>query len=859
MNYRISSLLTLLGLVGAGCSEPTEPTAVARVTVTPATITLASGATTTLAAETFDAKGSVLANRPINWSSSDLNWATVSAAGVVTSARNRGGSQANVTISASSEGQLGTAAIAINPEPVAQVRILPESIITIPGETQTLSLAIRDSSGASLSGRTSVWRSLNEDIATVSSTGQIRIQGYTGPEIRRTSIIVSVDTVTDSVSVTVLPLNESTLQLPDTIVINAGDEALLPVEIRSLNGTLLSNRAYNITITDTTIATPVGSNRLLARFYPEEVSKYSKLTATLNTLIDTARLIIKPARVQTIKVQIDSLVIQSIGPKPANQTCQDVCSAVQAIVHDAKGNQLQRAIYWSIQDTSIAQVVYTPRTSTAIRPSVFTGPNHRQTTLIARIDSVADTVPLIAVPIPVARTGIPRTMLLHPGGVRSVAPAEVTDSYGTVLPGRSTQYRLASGNSVSLTEAPRIQGASIGKSRIIATTANQIDTTDIEVNYWKDVSVGLQACALSRSGSIYCWGSSQLGMLGNNIDSLASSNWPTQIISDSLFSQISSAYASTCGLTISGSVLCWGRNDFGQAALPAGQNIARPSLAATGRTFTALSDGIGYHRCGIDAQGKVYCWGLSAHGQLGEGTIHAGLGCYLSCLTSYAVAEPRQIQSAETFLQVTTGAYFTCALTNTKRIFCWGNNSSGQLGDSTFSNRATPGPIKSDETFESVSASGSAVCALSTGGKIYCWGDSAGGYLGNGYVPNTTVSANERSQTVARPIQSTMLYKSASSSCGITLTGETFCWGPIPNGEVTTDVLAPTALVTGTPTQQQVALRFTQISRVGTPAMMCALSIDGEIACWGDNRYGQLGDGTQRSRGVWAIANRLNP
>src|SRR2546422_16564 len=141
-------------------------------------------------------------------------------------------------------------------------------------------------------------------------------------------------------------------------------------------------------------------------------------------------------------------------------------------------------------------------------------------------------------------------------------------------------------------------------------------------------------------------------------------------------------------------------------------------------TFTAVTAGDA-HTCGVTAAGAAYCWGDNSSGQLGDGTT-------MNRLSPVLVQPPARVS----FAAVTAGAAHTCGLTPVAgTAYCWGSNSVGQLGDGTTMNRLTPVLVQppTGVSFAAVRAGTAHTCGLTpVAGTAYCWGANAGGQLGDG-------------------------------------------------------------------------------------------------------------------------------
>lgn len=267
-----------------------------------------------------------------------------------------------------------------------------------------------------------------------------------------------------------------------------------------------------------------------------------------------------------------------------------------------------------------------------------------------------------------------------------------------------------------------------------------------------------------------------------------------------------------------------------------------------------LSAGL-WHTCGVTGEGAVRCWGTNNFGQLGDGTTtnspHRAVGV---------------LGLSSGVKQVAAGAASTCALMSDGSIKCWGKNDNGQLGSGS-STISSPVPVDVRGLAGkavSVAVGGTQACAALESGAVQCWGGS--GYFGELGIDRATRSlkpVDVPNITGARSVSS-MYY----STCALTKTGSTTCWG-YTEGEAP---VVPTVVATGSTsastwcavidgglqcwghaTSAGVSARQPTLSSgkaiaVSTGASgACALTASGGVVCWGDNTHGILGDGTTTS------------
>ncbi len=296
-------------------------------------------------------------------------------------------------------------------------------------------------------------------------------------------------------------------------------------------------------------------------------------------------------------------------------------------------------------------------------------------------------------------------------------------------------------------------------------------------------------------------------------------------------------------------------------------------LVSGGLSHASLSVGTNT-ACGITTATDAYCWGENFSGQLGDGTdavrlapvlvtgglsfvwVSAGEGrsCGITtagdayCWGSGPLGDgatagsltPLRVSATVEFASVSTGGVHTCGLTTARDAYCWGGGgfrNGGQLGDGTTSDRLTPVPVSGGLSFASLSAGGRYTCGVTSTGDAYCWGRNGSGQLGDG----TTVG-----RLTPTLVSGSLSFASVSPSlgfprhtCGVTTTGDAYCWGDNSLGQLgdatTVDRLTP-VLVSG-------GLRFTVVTP-GAGGHTCGVTTSREVYCWGSNGNGQLGDGT---------------
>jgi alpha-tubulin suppressor-like RCC1 family protein len=253
----------------------------------------------------------------------------------------------------------------------------------------------------------------------------------------------------------------------------------------------------------------------------------------------------------------------------------------------------------------------------------------------------------------------------------------------------------------------------------------------------------------------------------------------------------------------------------------AGGLSAAVTVQAAAASFVSVAPGQ-YHTCALTAAGVAWCWGANSSGELGDG---AGI-------RSNA---PIPVTGAHTWRSLSSGWGFTCGVTTAGAAWCWGANFAGQLGTGDTVASAAPRPVLTARTFSLVVAGGHHACGLTANGEAWCWGMNARGQVGNGTRTNT----NAPTQVVGYSFNA--LGAGQDHTCGIAVGGVAFCWGQNASGQLgsgATDsngVTSPVAVAGG----------ISFVSAGGGRLHSCGLAAGGAVYCWGGGVYGQIGNGSR--------------
>jgi hypothetical protein len=282
-----------------------------------------------------------------------------------------------------------------------------------------------------------------------------------------------------------------------------------------------------------------------------------------------------------------------------------------------------------------------------------------------------------------------------------------------------------------------------------------------------EVSVGdLYTCARKTDHTLWCWGNNASGQLGNG--SADDALTPTQVTAlGTNVAEVSAGDLFACARLTDGTLSCWGSG-------PLGNGTSTPSLVpvqvtSLGTTVARISTGDGA-ACVRKTDGTLWCWGYNSFGIVGDGTTNDQLS-------------PEQITALGTgVVEVSVGDLFACAAKTDGTVWCWGTNDKGELGDGTTTSHFTPAAVGTLPTLaNTVAANGRHACATMTDGRLYCWGWNGAGQLGDG---STTDRHTPVQVTSLGP---TIFGASAGvnqNTCGAAFDGGVWCWGSDSFGQI---------------------------------------------------------------------------
>lgn len=269
-------------------------------------------------------------------------------------------------------------------------------------------------------------------------------------------------------------------------------------------------------------------------------------------------------------------------------------------------------------------------------------------------------------------------------------------------------------------------------------------------------------CALTSTGSVYCWGQNQYGQLGNG--SYVSSSTPVAVLlQNGPAKALSVGSTHACLVDTFGNTYCWGNNSGLQLDRAATTTSSNYPIYVAGNNDVKTIAGTGIASCLIDTNSGAKCFGNNSYAQLGIGNTSVTIG-----LPTYVTGFSNGVMS------VTGGTYHACLITQTNSVACWGGNPTAQLGFVGIGTHLTPiavTGIRNDPT--TIAAGNGHTCITTLSGTAQCWGSNMYGQLGRGTISTTGLPADVA--PVSEAI--THIAPGLTHTCAITASGLVKCWG----------------------------------------------------------------------------------
>ena len=285
----------------------------------------------------------------------------------------------------------------------------------------------------------------------------------------------------------------------------------------------------------------------------------------------------------------------------------------------------------------------------------------------------------------------------------------------------------------------------------------------------------------------------------------------------------------------SGQMLCWGDGLNGKLGTASASDESTPVPTSSSNAYNEIKDTYSVvtatsHTCSLTNSGKVYCWGEGDDSRLGQGSTTDS-----NAPIKVLFPEHRAVE------MIATHDAHNCAIVDDGNVYCWGKNTDGQIGEgnqSTWFGNPTKVTGLGDSMASAISVGDGFSCAVLDNGSTYCWGKNNLGQLGDG----TNTDSTQPGMPTMMPWSNSAVTISSgkSHSCAILVNGQVACWGWNSYGQLGDNTLVDrsTPVIAQLPSSKDAVMIDVGASHT------CAVMNDGSMYCWGLNANGQLADGT---------------
>lgn len=364
------------------------------------------------------------------------------------------------------------------------------------------------------------------------------------------------------------------------------------------------------------------------------------------------------------------------------------------------------------------------------------------------------------------------------------------------------------------------------------------------------VSVGrTHVCALTRAGTVRCFGVSTHGELGYaDLETIGDDEDPYEVgdvdTGEISIVSVHSGLRHTCALREDGNVICWGDGQSGRLGYANLQDIGDDETPASagfvnvGGTVEQLTVGE-QHNCALLDTGAVRCWGLNFQGAvLGYGDIGN-----IGDTEDPAFAGDIDFGGAS-MIQVEAGFTHSCALSDAGDVYCWGLNDSGKLGVGSLDSAPTPikAAVELGGAARRVLAGASTSCAIMSDDDLICWGE--GGFWALGTQSNADIGDDEAANAggdIPLGFNVQQVAGEGFHHCALSETGQVYCWGSPAFGRVGHGDLAIIGDDEDPSEHAPVAIGGPATAISANVESTCALRDDHQVVCWGRNDDARIG------------------